>query len=279
MTTDHHHDDAPDPDPDPGATGSPLRDRRALVTGASTGIGAAIATELATCGAHVAVNHLDDAEGAAEVVERVVAAGSDGFAIDADISDPAAVDALFDAVDSRWSGLEIVVCNAGVEGEREEAWSVDVESWRRVVEIDLVGTFLCARAALQRMIPAGRGVIVFISSVHEVIPWHGRSAYAASKAGAAMLAKTLAMEAAPHGVRVLGVAPGAIATTINADARDTPAERRDMLDKIPMERIGDPSDVATVVADLVSDRASYVTGSTVFVDGGMTLYPSFERGG
>lgn len=256
-----------------------LTGRHALVTGASSGIGAAIAEELAGCGARVGVNHLHDPSGSQAVVERVEATGSDGLEIDADVSDPDAVDAMFETLDQRWDALDIVVCNAGVDGARSVAWETDVAAWRSVIDVDLVGSFLCARAALQRMVPQGHGTIVFISSVHEVIPWSGYSAYTAAKAAVAMLTKTLAQEAAPHGVRVLAVAPGAVATAINEAARDTAAERQDILAKIPLNRIGTPTDIATVVADLVSDRSSYITGTTVFVDGGMTLFPSFVHGG
>ena len=159
------------------------------------------------------------------------------------------------------------------------AWETDVDAWRKVIDINLGGAFLCAREALKRMTAQKSGVILNTSSVHEVIAWSGYSAYAASKAAVSMMAKTLAQEAGPHGVRVLCIAPGAIATPINANVWQDPAGLKDLLTKIPMNRIGKPEDIAGMAVVLASDVAGYMTATTVFVDGGMTDYPDFMHGG
>jgi NAD(P)-dependent dehydrogenase (short-subunit alcohol dehydrogenase family) len=156
---------------------------------------------------------------------------------------------------------------------------VDVPAWRRVLEINLMGAFFCAREALSRMTRQKSGVILNTSSVHEVIPWSGYSAYTASKAGLSMLAKTLAQEAGPYGVRVVCIAPGAIATPINAQVWQDPKGLADLLTKVPLGRIGRPEDIAGMAVVLASDIAGYVTGTTVFVDGGMVDYPAFMHGG
>jgi NAD(P)-dependent dehydrogenase (short-subunit alcohol dehydrogenase family) len=158
-------------------------------------------------------------------------------------------------------------------------WDADVAAWRKVIEVNLFGAFFCAREALKRMVPQKSGVVLSTSSVHEEIAWSGYSAYTSSKAAVSMLTKTLAQEAAPHGVRVLTVAPGAIKTPINRSVWSDPKSLQDLLQKIPLKRIGEPQDVAGMVVVLVSDVASYVTGRTIFVDGGMTDYPDFAHGG
>jgi len=182
-------------------------------------------------------------------------------------------------LDRAWGGVDILINNAGTDGPRVSGWDADPAVWRKVLEIDLVGAYLCAREALRRMVPQQSGVILNITSVHEQIPWSGYSAYAASKAGLSMLTKTLAQEAAPQGVRVLALAPGAIQTPINQDVWSDPTRRADLLAKIPMNRMGQPEEIAHMAVVLVSDIAGYMTGTTVFVDGGMTLYASFMRGG
>lgn len=256
-----------------------LKERVALVTGGSSGIGAAICRELASHGAHVMVNYHSGGERAATLAAEIRRLGVDAATCQADVSDAEAVAALFAAIDERWGRLDILVNNSGIEEKRALAWQSDPAAWRKVIDVNLVGGFLCTRAALERMIPTRRGVVIFNTSVHETIPWAGHSAYNSSKAGVAMLMKTVAQEAAPHGVRVVSVAPGAIKTPINEDAWDDPEGRKDLQSKIPMLRIGDPEEVARVFAFLASDAASYVTGSTLFVDGGMALYPAFQQGG
>lgn len=256
-----------------------LDGRRALVTGGNSGIGEAIALSLADSGARVAVNYVIHPDRAEALVQRIEQRHGTAMAVAADVSDAAAVAAMFDGIDRAWGGLDILVNNAGVDGDRALGWEADVAAWRHVIDVNLLGTFHCARESLRRMVPARRGVILNISSVHEEIAWSGYSAYTASKAGVSMLTKTLAQEAAPHGVRVLAVAPGAIKTPINRSVWSDPDGLQDLLEKIPLDRIGDPAEIAEMVVVLVSDVASYVTGRTVFVDGGMTDSPDFAYGG
>jgi NAD(P)-dependent dehydrogenase (short-subunit alcohol dehydrogenase family) len=253
-----------------------LEGKRVLVTGGSSGLGAAMARAFAGEGARVAVNYLT---GGAEAERMAAAFGADALAIPADVGDAAAVAAMFERLDAAWGGIDILINNAGIDGVRAPAWQIGIEDWTRVLSVNLIGAFHCARQALIRMVPQRAGVILNISSVHEIIPWSGYSAYAASKAGLAGLTKTLAQEAAPHNVRVLAIAPGAIGTPINRAVRDDPAGYADLIAKIPIGRIGTPEEIAGMALVLASDVAGYVTGTSVFVDGGMTNYPAFAHGG
>ena len=256
-----------------------LNGRRALVTGGSSGIGEAISLALAAAGAHVVVNCSRHLGAARRVVKAIEAKGGKAIAVLADISKPQAAAALFRKIDRKWGGIDILINNAGIDGPHAVAWESELAAWREVIEVNLFGAFYCAREALRRMVPQGRGVILNTSSVHEEIAWSGYSAYTASKAALAMLTKTLAQEAAPHGVRVLAIAPGAIKTPINAGVWQDAKGRQDLLAKIPLGRLGTPADIAAVAAFLVSDAASYITARTIFVDGGMTDYPEFAHGG
>lgn len=256
-----------------------LEGKRALVTGANSGIGASIARALASAGARVAVNHVVDPESAAAVVADIRRQGGEASAFEADVSDARQVAAMFEALDRRWDGIDVLVNNAGVDGARAVAWEADPAEWFRVIRVDLLGPFQCAREALRRMVARKSGVILNLTSVHEKIAWGGYSAYTAAKAGLSMLTKTLAQEAAPFGVRVVALAPGAIRTPINRAVWSDPAGLADLVAKIPMGRMGEPEEVARVAAFLVSDAASYLTGSTVYVDGAMTDDPEFARGG
>jgi glucose 1-dehydrogenase len=256
-----------------------LGGRRALVTGANSGIGAAIVQSLADAGADVAINYLNNPEAAEAGAAAVRTAGGRSMTLMADISDADAVAMMFATLDTQWGGIDILVNNAGIDGHPAKATESDPASWRRVIEINLFGAFYCARQALQRMVPQRRGVILNMSSVHEVIPWSGYSAYAASKAGLSMLTRTLAQEAAPANVRVLALAPGAIKTAINQSVWSDPAGLADLNQKIPMGRMGDTGEIAKMATILVSDAASYATGTTVFVDGGMSDYADFSHGG
>jgi NAD(P)-dependent dehydrogenase (short-subunit alcohol dehydrogenase family) len=256
-----------------------LDGKRALVTGGNSGIGAAIALGLADAGAKVAINYVTHPEAADELVRAITTKGGEAIAAQADVADPAAVAAMFRQLDAAWGGIDILINNAGIDGPRAMGWEADLTAWRKVIEINLFGAFHCAREALQRMVPQKSGVILNTTSVHEEIAWAGYSAYTASKAAVGMLTKTLAQEAAPYGVRVLAVAPGAIKTSINRDVWSDPKSLQDLLEKIPLNRLGEPEDIARMVVMLVSDAAGYATGRTFFVDGGMTDYPSFAHGG
>jgi NAD(P)-dependent dehydrogenase (short-subunit alcohol dehydrogenase family) len=256
-----------------------LKDKRVLVTGGNSGLGAAMVRAFGAAGAKVAVNYVTHPEEAEALVEALRKDGGEAIAIAADVSDAAAVEAMFATLDKTWGGIDVLVNNAGIDGPRALAWEADVDAWKKVLDINLGGAFLCARQALKRMVVQKSGVILNTSSVHQVIAWSGYSAYAASKSGLIMMAKTLAQEAAPYGVRVLCIAPGAIATRINAEVWQDPEGLKDLLTKIPMGRIGQPEDVAKMAVVLASDVASYMTATTVFVDGGMTDYPGFMHGG
>lgn len=256
-----------------------LEGKRALVTGANSGIGASIAAGFAAAGARVCVNYVVSPESAEAVVAGIRRTGGDALAIQADISEAGQVAAMFAALDKAWGGVDVLVNNAGVDGPRALAWEADPAAWERVLRINLVGSFLCAREALGRMVAQRSGVILNLTSVHEKIAWSGYSAYTAAKAGLSMLSKTMAQEVAPFGVRVLSLAPGAIQTSINRAVWSDPANLADLLTKIPLGRMGEPEEIARVATFLVSDAASYLTGSTVYADGAMTDYPDFAHGG
>lgn len=256
-----------------------LTGKHALVTGGDSGIGAAISLALASAGANVAINYHRNATSADEIVKQIEAHGVKGLSIQSDVADPDDVAKMFASLTEDWSPLDILVCSAGVDGHPARGWEADPDQWMGVIKINLLGPYLCARQALSQMLERRSGVIINISSVHEVIPWAGFSAYTASKAGLSMLTKTLAQEAAEFGVRVLAVAPGAIQTPINRNVWDDPTGLKDLLDKIPMGRMGTPEEIGRLVTTLASEDASYVTGTTVFADGGMTLYSSFRHGG
>jgi NAD(P)-dependent dehydrogenase (short-subunit alcohol dehydrogenase family) len=256
-----------------------LGGKRVLVTGGNSGLGAAMVRAFGAAGARVGINYVVHPEDAEALVDTLKQGGGEAVAIEADVSAPDAVADMFASFDKAWGGIDVLINNAGIDGATALGWEADIHNWRKVIDINLAGAFLCAREALKRMIPQGSGVIINTSSVHEVIAWSGHSAYTASKAGISMMAKTLGQEAGPHGVRVLCIAPGAIATSINADVWQDPAGLKDLLQKIPMRRIGKPEDIAGMAVVLASDVAGYVTATTVFVDGGMTDYPGFMHGG
>jgi glucose 1-dehydrogenase len=256
-----------------------LDQKRALVTGGNSGIGEAIALALADSGARVAINYLTNPEAAESLIKRIGGDHGEAIALQGDVSDPVAVAQMFDNIDRAWGGIDILINNAGIDGGRALGWETDIGAWKKVIEVNLFGAFYCAREALKRMVPIKSGVVLNISSVHEQIAWSGYSAYTASKAAVGMLTQTLAQEAAPYGVRVLAVGPGAIKTPINRGVWSDPKNLKDLLEKIPLNRIGETEEIARIVVVLVSDAASYVTGRTIFVDGGMTDYPDFAHGG
>jgi len=186
---------------------------------------------------------------------------------------------MFQQIDKTWGGIDILINNAGIDGVRALGWEADIAVWRKMIEVNLFGAYYCIREALRRMMPQKSGVVLSTSSVHEEITWSGYSAYTASKAAVGMLTKTLTQEAAAHGVRVVAVASGAIKMPINRSVWSNPRSLHDLLEKIPLNRVGEPQEIARMVVVLVSDAASCVTGRTIFVDGGMTDYPGFAHGG
>jgi glucose 1-dehydrogenase len=253
-----------------------LAGRRALVTGSATGIGRSTVMRLAADGAAAVVNYVGPRDPADEVVGQVAAAGGHAIAIEADISDEGAVRALFERARDELGGpIDLLVNNAGVEAPYALV-DMPLEEWNRVIGVNLTGAFLCAREAARGMVAAGTpGIIVNVSSVHEVIPWERFSHYCASKGGMKLWAQTIAKELAPKGIRVVNVAPGAIATPINKDVLADDVKRRAVEAEIPQARFGKPEEIAAAVAWLASDEAQYVTATTLFVDGGMTAYPGF----
>jgi glucose 1-dehydrogenase len=250
-----------------------LRGKVAIVTGAGTGIGSAIALRLGANGAHVIVNygHQSSQKGAEAVVATIRDGGGAAEIMQADISSEHDAEALVAAA-AEHGGPHILVNNSGVE-EAHAFVDTPLEVWERILHVNLTGTFLCTRAALRAMIAAGNGGrVINISSVHEDLAFPGNAAYAVTKGGIRMLMRTLALEVGPHGITVNNVAPGAIATPINAEARNDPKQTAELIAEIPLGRIGDPVNVAAVVAFLASDAASYVTGSTYTVDGGLQRF-------
>jgi glucose 1-dehydrogenase len=264
----------------------PLQGQKALVTGASSGIGAGIARALGTAGASVVVNYSGNSEGALKVVDEIVAAGGEAMAVRADVSQEADVQAMFREMLGAWGSIEILVNNAGLQQDAPFT-EMTLAQWNKVIGVNLTGMFLCAREAAREMIRRGvrpevsraAGKIICISSVHEKIPWAGHVNYAASKGGVMLFMQTIAQELAPHRIRVNSIAPGAIQTPINRAAWETPEALHSLLKLIPYGRIGLPEDIGKAAAWLASDDSDYVHGQTIFVDGGMTLYPEFAHGG
>ena len=256
-----------------------LKGKRALVTGGNSGIGAAVVRALADAGAKVAINYLVHPESTQTIVKEIQSKNREVISIQSDVSDPNAVAKMFEQIDKEWGSIDILINSAGIDGARAFAWEAEISAWQKVIEVNLLGSFYNSREALKRMIPQKSGVILNVSSVHEIVAWSGFSAYTASKAAIGMMTKTLAQEAAPYGVRVLSIGPGAIKTPINKNVWSDPNSLSDLLEKIPLNRLGEPEDIAQMVVVLVSDVASYITGRTVYVDGGMTDYPDFSHGG
>jgi glucose 1-dehydrogenase len=263
-----------------------LQGQTALVTGSSSGIGEGIARAMAAAGAKVVVNYAHSEDAATRVVQDIRAAGGTAMAVGADVSREDQVKHLVGAACQEYGTLDILVSNAGIQSDARFV-DMTLEQWQKVIGINLTGAFLCAREAVQEFLRRGvvqersaaAGKIIFISSVHQVIPWAGHANYAAAKGGIEMLMKTLAQELAPARVRVNAIAPGAIKTKINKSAWDTPEAAASLLKLIPYGRIGEPKDIGPVAVWLASDEADYLTGTTLYVDGGMLLYPGFRTGG
>jgi glucose 1-dehydrogenase len=253
-----------------------LEGRRALVTGASSGIGKATAIRLGKEGARVAVNYYSDQERSdAEAVAREIdPQGGNAFVVQADVGDEADVIRMVGECKQRLGGLDLLVNNAGIE-KQVPTLEMSVDLWERILRTNLTGSFLCLREAGKLMAGQKRGVIVNMSSVHEFIPWPGFAHYCASKGGMKLLTQTVAREWAPMGIRVLNIAPGAIATPINNFVLDDAEARHQVEAEIPLGRFGQPEEIAAAVAWAASDEAGYVTGTTIVVDGGMSTYPKF----
>jgi glucose 1-dehydrogenase len=248
----------------------PLKGRRALVTGASSGIGESIAYRLAAAGASVIIVYHSHSAEAKKTVARIKFLGGKASAYKANIADERDIRSLFLEVSKKEGPVDILINSAGIEN-KHSFLSMPVKDWDLIMNLNLRSVFLCSQLAAQGMARRKRGVIINISSVHCVLAWVGYAHYCASKGGLEMLMKTMALELAPKNIRVVNVAPGAIATPINSSWLSDPAKVRKELKKIPLHRIGTPEEVAGAVLYLVSDEASFVTGTTLYIDGGRTL--------
>ncbi|WP_333678480.1 SDR family oxidoreductase [Dyella sp.] len=263
-----------------------LKGQRALVTGANSGIGRAVAIALGEAGADVAVNYVTGDQAANDVVAAIRAQGASAEAYRADVSSEEQVATMFREVIARFGTLDILVNNAGLQ--RDCAFpAMTLEQWHTVLNVNLTGQFLCAREAVREFLRRGivpdvscaAGKIICMSSVHQEIAWAGHANYATSKGGIKLLMESLAQEMAPHRIRVNAIAPGAIRTPINTSAWNTPEAYKSLMTLVPYGRIGEPEDIARAAVWLASDLSDYVVGTTLFVDGGMTLYPGFATGG
>lgn len=263
-----------------------LDGQRAIVTGANSGIGEAIVRGLAEAGATVVLNYVSNDERAEMIVGEIRDAGGKAIAIKADVSKEDEVQAMFRKTCDELGSVDILVNNAGLQKDAP-FHEMTLAQWRFVIDVNLTGQFLCAREAVREFLRRGvmpelscsAGKIICVSSVHDVIPWAGHANYAASKGGVAMLMKTMAQELAGKKIRVNAISPGAIKTPINTAAWDTEEAERALLKLIPYYRVGETRDIARAAVWLASDHSDYVTGATLYVDGGMTLYPEFREGG
>ncbi|MEO3404858.1 SDR family oxidoreductase [Mucilaginibacter sp. CAU 1740] len=263
-----------------------LKGQAALVTGADSGIGKGVALSLAAAGAKLLVNYARNHDAAEEVVKQIQDNGGEAFAFQADVSHEEEVKQMFAAMYAKYQTIDILVNNAGLQKDSKFV-DMSLDDWNKVISVNLTGQFLCAREAAREFIRRGvvesgskaAGKIICMSSVHEVIPWAGHVNYAASKGGIMMFMKSIAQELAPHKIRVNGIGPGAIQTPINKEAWDTPEALDKLLTLIPYNRIGQPEDIGKLAVWLASDESDYITGTTIFSDGGMTLYPGFADNG
>jgi len=260
--------------------------QKALVTGANSGIGRAAAIALGQAGADVVVNYVVGDEAAETVVREIRAGGVNAYAHQADVSNEAQVTAMFERMCRELGTIDILINNAGLQRDAPFA-SMTLAQWNTVIGVNLTGQFLCARAAVREFLRRGvvpavscaAGKIICMSSVHQEIPWAGHPNYASSKGGIKLMMESLAQEVAPHRIRVNAIAPGAIRTPINTAAWQTPEAYARLMTLVPYARIGEPEDIARAAVWLASDQSDYVVGTTLFVDGGMTLYPGFATGG
>ncbi|WPF78767.1 glucose 1-dehydrogenase [Bacillus velezensis] len=251
-----------------------LQGKTAIVTGSSKGIGKAIAERFGKERMNVVVNYLGDSSGAEEAADIIEKAGGRAVTVKADVSSEEGIRALFHAAQEHFGGVDVMVNNSGFNGTEAMPHEMSLEDWQRVIDVNVTGTFLGAKAALKHMLERGKkGTVLNISSVHQQIPRPENVQYSASKGGIKMMTETMALNYADKGIRVNAIAPGTIATESNKDLEDE-THKQAQLKKIPMNAFGKPEEVAAAAAWMVSEEASYVTGTTLFVDGGMTLYPS-----
>lgn len=262
-----------------------LSGQTAIVTGGSSGIGQAIAIAMAGEGANVVINYHSDEAGAKQTLDEVSQHQTEGLIIKADISKEDDVQNMFATSLRHFGAIDILVNNAGIQND-SKLRDMTLDEWQLVININLTGQFLCSREAVRTFLQQKEqnrskaiGKIIFISSVHNIIPWAGHANYAASKGAETMLMKTMAQELAPEKIRVNSIAPGAIKTDINKKVWSDPEQEKELLRLIPYKRMGEPEDVARVATWLASDEADYITGTTIYVDGGMMLYPEFAYGG
>ncbi len=263
-----------------------LEGQTAIVTGSSSGIGKAVAIELGKAGADVLINYSSNKQSAEEVAKEIQEYGGKAFAFKADVSSEVEVQAMFSEALNQFGSLDILVNNSGIQQDAPID-EMTLEQWDKVIGVNLRGQFLCAREAIKIFkkqgvkpeISCAAGKIICMSSVHDIIPWAGHVNYAASKGGVLMFMKSVAQEVAPHRIRVNGISPGAIRTPINHEAWSTPEAYADLMRLIPYKRIGEPAEIGRVAVWLASDNSDYINGTTMYVDGGMTLYPGFESGG
>nr|WP_293836402.1 SDR family oxidoreductase [uncultured Arsenicibacter sp.] len=263
-----------------------LAGQTALVTGGSSGIGAGVALALGQAGANVVVNYSSSLKGAQEVVAQIEAAGSQAIAIQADVSKEDEVQAMFSQAIEHFGTIDILVNNAGLQKDAKFD-EMTLDQWQTVININLTGQFLCAREAIREFLRRGprpevslaTGKIICMSSVHEVIPWAGHVNYAASKGGVKLLMQSLAQEYGDRKIRVNSIAPGAIQTPINKPAWETPQALNSLMSLIPYNHIGQPEDIGKLAVFLASDDSDYITGTSILIDGGMTVFESFATGG
>jgi len=262
-----------------------LAGQTALVTGANSGIGEAVALAMGAAGANVAVNYVSGDEAAQKVAQTIREGGAEAEAFKADVSNEDQVAAMFKAAIERFGTIDILVANAGLQ--RDSAFAeMTLQQWQTVINVNLTGQFLCAREAVREFLRRGPrdvsralGKIIHMSSVHQEIPWGGHANYASSKGGVKLLMESLAQELAPKKIRVNAIGPGAIRTPINTEAWSTPEAYKSLMTLVPYGRIGEAEDIAQAAVWLASDLSDYVVGATLFVDGGMTLFPGFATGG
>ncbi|MPR36490.1 SDR family oxidoreductase [Salmonirosea aquatica] len=260
-----------------------------IVTGSSSGIGQACAVHFGSLGAHVVVNYHSSEDEANETLQQIIAKGGDGIVVQADVSKEEDVLFLFEQTISKFGRLDVLVSNAGLQVDAPFL-DMSLKQWQKVIDVNLTGQFICTREAARQFVKQAQsnpketatqsiGKIVMMSSVHDIIPWAGHVNYASSKGGIMMLMRSISQELAPYKIRINSVSPGAIRTTINKAVWSDEAKMEELMHLIPYRRIGTPEDVAKAVAWLASDDSDYVNGETLYIDGGMTLYPEFADNG